>query len=58
LLGNGWLVALPLPIKLMPRLSSPPAQAASAIGSTRIATRFADIPNCNPSFENPTPGGF
>jgi len=30
-------------------LSSLPAQAASAIGSIRLATRFADILNCNPS---------
>jgi hypothetical protein len=41
-------------MKLMLRLSSLPAQAASAIGRIRIAARFADIPNCNPSFENPT----
>src|SRR6266404_2270959 len=27
--------------------SSLPAQAPSAIGSSRIAARFADIPNCN-----------
>src|SRR5258706_6362323 len=27
--------------------SSPPAQAASAIGSIRIAARVADIPKCN-----------
>src|ERR1700730_8668716 len=27
--------------------SSLPAQAASAIGSSRIAARFADIPKCN-----------
>src|SRR6478736_6340538 len=28
----------------MPLLSSPPAQAASTIGSSRIAAHFADIP--------------
>ena len=56
LFGNGWLAELPLPIKLMLRLSSLPAQAASATGNIRIATRFADIPNCNPSFENPASG--
>jgi hypothetical protein len=27
--------------------SSLPAQAASAIGNSRIAARFADIPKCN-----------
>jgi hypothetical protein len=50
------LAELPPPKKLMLRLSSLPAQDASAIGSIRIATRFADIPNFNPSFENPASG--
>src|ERR1035441_4092134 len=31
--------------------SSLPAQAASATGSSRIATHFADIPKCNPFFK-------
>src|ERR1035437_5761146 len=35
--------------------SSLPAQAASATGSSRIATHFADIPKCNPLFKNPMP---
>jgi hypothetical protein len=41
--------------------SSLPAQAASAIGSSRIAARFADIPKCNksnPLFKDLTPGRF
>jgi hypothetical protein len=36
-----------LSVKATLLLSSPPAQAASAIGSSRIAARFADIPKCN-----------
>jgi len=38
-------------------LSSLPAQAASAIGSSRIAAHCADIPKSNP-FEELTPGRF
>jgi hypothetical protein len=34
----------------MLRLSSLPAQAASAIGNSRIAACFAGIPKYNPSF--------
>ncbi len=36
--------------------SSPPAQAASKIGSNMIAARFAAFPKCNPSSKVRRPG--
>jgi hypothetical protein len=46
LVGSGWLVPLRSEVWLMLLPSSPPAQAASAIGSNNIiAARLADIPN-------------
>jgi hypothetical protein len=58
LLGKDCGVSLLSPNRLKLRASSPLAQPASKIGSIRIATRFAEIPNCNPFFLQINPDRF